>query len=181
MHTDESDMTTRYSIFRSSWLQRVPVFPTFKPGDFVTLHPSHRTLNEGKCLDSGGAGIVVSTGPIRNGIQRNIEVVSLTTTEFQTISQASESPDEDSAMDSWEGNWHQLCGSGTQRSLYPNIALIPALRSLTFLPSDLNELTNILRRNFSDSTLDLGGLLKKFGSGVSCICWCISPSKFTYL
>jgi SpoVK/Ycf46/Vps4 family AAA+-type ATPase len=81
---DGSGLLGPASWYRGAWLERAPPQPrsTFAPGDRVALNecvsvaPSGRPF-AGKCLGLPATqryGVVVAVGPVRDGVQRNVEV-----------------------------------------------------------------------------------------------------------
>jgi hypothetical protein len=149
-------------LFKPSWLVKVPNDDAlmFRPGDRVQLDVSNWTEDDedtlGKCLGKPvdrRYGIVRRVGPVRDGVQRNIEVVVGTTIESMSV------------------------------SLYPSCKLVLAIRNLTFLPRDAELLTQattaLMARVSPNSPVNLTKLLEIFGPEVQSdvALFCFSPHK----
>jgi hypothetical protein len=186
MCEDETLGTAQYGLFRSSWLKRCPTFQIFQPGDIVSLNPafsdeSFDGMIFGKCLgklSDLSCGIVCSAGPVRNGVQRNVEVVSCDAKSPAIICMG-ETLDSLGGMDGdglWDGNWESFCGSGddAMRSLYPSAVLQKAYRPLVMRPGDMERLAESLMEflPLHGVSVDVRFLIKKFGYKV-CTMHCI--------
>lgn len=166
MYEDPSTLQIRYSLYRSSWLTRAHPPPVFAVGDRVRLKPGtfldYCPMVLNKCLgtpDQHRYGIVVSVGPVRNGVQRNVEVIC---------------PSIDIPQSMYSDiNWEDVCEGhvDSPRSLYPAHVLAPAERCITPLPGDMARLKGLLQERWSGvdgPNVDTNVLVDKFGVEVSC-------------
>ena len=177
---DAMNGQVQYGLFMSSWLQRCPACPLLQRGDIVGLNPafcvtSLEHITDGKCLGAASdfaGGVVARVGPIRNGVQRNIEVVAYDHPCPSVISIADnmDRMDHTTLDDIWEGNWGSLCGMEDRwRSFYPTAVLQKLPRVLTMRPGDDKRLVDSLTASLVSQRpfVDVGVLVRKFGYGVS--------------
>lgn len=179
MAEDESTCSMQYGVFRASWLKRASPVLSFKLGDLVSLNPaicgvdSSEELFLGKCLGSPedrSWGVVCSVGGVRNGIQRNVEVLAFDVSSPALIAVGEGLDSGDMGEDDlWGGDWETACGKDNRRSLYPSALLQPADRALVVRPGDMDLLAGVLADFLSTQTpyVDVGVLIKKFSFGVS--------------
>lgn len=155
MQSDPESNSARFSFYHSKWLCRVSaVRNIFNVGDRVQLNAQCEYLDgvslSGKCLGSPKEcryGVVSAVGPIRNGIQRNVEVVALLN-------------DADTAHGI--GRNH-----GYLYSLYPSAALVFAEKASTLFSTTMEELSSHIKSNLQLyphlQKLDVSMLVAKMG------------------
>lgn len=140
--------------FRSTWLTRDATAHVFKVGDRVQLKPetwlASSPWTHGKALGKpmdARYGIVRTVGPVRDGVQRNVEVLLVPSRDPGDMKNRNSRPSVD------------------RSSLYPASCLIPATRSMVLMESEKKLLEQAARANLS-SSVNVQKLVQKYGLGV---------------
>ncbi len=159
MVADPTSGEQSFSFYRSKWLQRAPVVgQTFAVGDRVQLNSMADSIDgvelAGKCLGAvaqGRYGIVTAVGPVRNGVQRNVEVMA--------------------QLDSSDASRGRGRAAGLLHSLYPSSALVMANKAVANITDTMTDLIALIREEFQSHAhfrqLDVAMLVTKMGFKVS--------------
>lgn len=163
MHEDTATAQIRYAAYKSSWLKRSEESHVFAVGDRVRLRPGIHSENritvDNKCLGTLSQrryGIVCSVGALRNGVQRNVEVLCPLLIGPQHLFTSS-------------NDWQEMCEGDKDcaRSLYPAAVLTLAERSMVVLEGDINQLKSLIKehldREGAKVSIDTNALVDKFG------------------
>jgi hypothetical protein len=152
------------AVYRSSWLKRLmPQVAQFALGQRVQLNCTAWFISSaealGKCLGTPANalyGVVCGVGSLRNGVQRNIEVVVL--------------------------NGKEESG---RLSLYPAYMLSPAVRSmiLTFHDKEMlvTVVTSLFTSAFPNATIDARKVVEQSGLQVTLVSVVMLNPELTYL
>jgi hypothetical protein len=163
MHEDLTTTQIKYSAYKSSWLKRSEEAPVFAVGDRVRLKPGMHLHDNAtvanKCLGTPSQrryGIVCSVGAVRNGIQRNVEVLCPLLPGRRKVF---------SSID-----WQELCEGSKDcaRSLYPSAVLARAERCMVAIAGDAEQLKDLIKEHLEPEggaklPVDTNALVDKFG------------------